>query len=61
MYTQGGFPSGIYDGVIEAFLVAGAVETDITAIKLVSDVLEVFLELRGALACATQNKNKKLV
>jgi hypothetical protein len=49
--TEGGFPGGVYDGIVEAFGVAGAVEADVTAVEFVPDVQEVFLELRCALTC----------
>jgi hypothetical protein len=50
VYSNAGLPSCIYDSVVEALLVTCTVETDVAAIELVADVLEVFLELGRALA-----------
>ena len=51
MHTDAGFPSGFYDGIIEAFVITGTVQSDIATIELVADVQEVLLELGWALAC----------
>jgi hypothetical protein len=45
MHADGGFPSGFYNGVIEAFIITGTVQSDIATIELVADVQKVLLEL----------------
>ena len=57
MHTDAGFPSSFYDGVIEAFVITGTVQSDIATIELVADVQEILLELEWALACQ-ENKIK---
>ena len=51
MHTDAGLPSSFYDGVIEAFVITGTVQSDIATIELVADVQEILFELGWALAC----------